>query len=59
MQGEGAVAANVDAIGLDVGFAITEVIEAGQGFADLLVAAFIVNGGDADVFLVIIVVNGK
>ncbi|MNN70005.1 hypothetical protein D3C81_1858340 [compost metagenome] len=43
-QGQGAVAASVDAVDLHVGFAIAQVVLGGQGFTDDAITAFVMNG---------------
>ncbi|MNH47285.1 hypothetical protein D3C79_1104430 [compost metagenome] len=43
-QGQGAVAASVDAVDLNVRFAIAQVVLCRQGFTDDAIAAFVVNG---------------
>jgi hypothetical protein len=58
-QGEGAVAAQVYVPDLQVGLAAAEVVVVGEDFADAAVAGFVVDGGDLELGVLVVIENGE
>ncbi|MNP69031.1 hypothetical protein D3C76_1650710 [compost metagenome] len=58
-QGQGAVAASVDAVDLNVRFAIAQVVLCRQGFTDDAITAFVVNGWHQQVVLLVVIENAE
>ncbi len=58
-QGEGAIPFHCHIVDLNIGFQVAEVVLGRQGVAHLTVAFVIVDGGDLEVVLQVVVIDGK
>src|SRR5690606_7195362 len=58
-QGQRAIAAAVDTPDLHVGFAVAQVVLGGEGFAQVAIAAVIMDGTDLQTVLLVIVEHAE
>ncbi len=58
-QGEGAIPLHGHVVDLNIGFQIAEVVLGRQGIAHLTVPLVIVDGGDLQIVLQIVIIDGE